>query len=99
MVEKLQVDNPANKNLSYERAPLGVVYPPDYLPKYKIYSHAEAQQRYRNIEHDAYISAKKMEKDKTGIPAIIKIAIGLIGLGAAFIFLKNRAVSLYRKFK
>lgn len=43
MVDKLQVDNPANKQMHYGQTSVGILTPPDRLPKVLVYSGIEAQ--------------------------------------------------------
>mgnify|MGYP007099290598 FL=1 len=77
MVDKLQVDNPANKAMHYRQTSVGILNPPDRLPKVTVYSGVEAQKRYDEMQHDLYISEKRAKKyEKRGFPTILKIIGG-----------------------
>ncbi|CDE99951.1 unknown [Clostridium sp. CAG:813] len=56
MVDKLQVDNPANKQMHYGQTSVGILTPPNRLPKVLVYSGIEAQKRYDDMQHDLYVS-------------------------------------------
>lgn len=92
MVEKLQTENPLNKQMHYGK-PLnvGILNPPDKLPKVVVYSESEANRRYNNIQHDLYIDQKNAPayKKKKGFPAILKILGGLAAAASLIIFRKD----------
>ncbi len=83
MVDKLQVDNPANKQMHYGQTSVGILTPPDRLPKVLVYSGIEAQKRYDDMQHDLYVSEKKAKKyEKRGFPTILKyLGVGIIAAG------------------
>ncbi len=91
MVEasKVQVDNPANRPMHYGDHLTGRLYPPDYIPKYRLYSYYEGQRIYSQMSNDLYENSKKAKpKDKKGVPLIIKImaGIGIVGATIAALF-------------
>lgn len=74
MVDKLQVDNPANKQMHYGQTSVGILTPPDKLPKVQVYSGIDAQNQYNQMQQDLYVSEKKAHKlEKKGFPKILKI--------------------------
>ncbi len=90
MVE--QVENPANKQMSYgqNRTPVGILAVPGKLPKKIIYSGTEAQRQYNQMQYDLYIgekTAKKKEKHK--FPTVLKILLGASGITSIIIFRKD----------
>ena len=77
MVDKLQVDNPANKSMHYGQTSVGILTPPNSLPKANVYSGIEAQKRYDEMQQDLFLSEKKAKKyEKKGFPTILKIIGG-----------------------
>ena len=77
---KIYAQNPANSVMHYGDFTVGQVKPPDYIPKYRLYSYAEGEQRYNEIQHDLYIGAKKAKpKQKDGFPPILKV-LGIIAV-------------------
>ncbi len=101
MVDKLQADNPANKHMHYEK-PLnvGVLNPPDRLPKVVVYSKADADYRYKTMQNDIYISYKNAtEPPKKGFPTILKIVGGLLLTAGAVIFRRDITKFLKKMFR
>jgi len=89
---KLQIDNPSNKALHYgDVYTVGIINPPDKLPKVRLYSEKEAMQVYDSMQYDLYISQQKAKppKSKRKFPLILKITGGTIGLAGAVIFRKD----------
>ena len=101
MVDKLQTDNSANKHMHYEK-PLnvGILNPPDRLPKVVVYSKADADFRYKVMQNDIYESYKKAaEPPKKGFPTILKIIGGVVATTGAIIFRKDIAKFFKRLFR
>ena len=81
---KIYTENPANSPMHYGDFTVGKITPPDSIPKYRLYSYAEGEQRYNEIQHDLYVGAKKAKPHrKKGIPLILKILGGLAVIGTA----------------
>lgn len=86
-----------NQNISYSNSNLGVLHPPDYIPKPHIYSNSEANETYNKMQQDLYISGKKAHKPKRKFPLILKI-IGAIAIAAgSCLILKKPIANLYNK--
>lgn len=101
MVDKLQTDNSVNKHMHYEK-PLnvGILNPPDRLPKVVVYSKADADYRYKVMQNDIYESYKQAsEPPKKGFPTILKIAGGLIITAGAIIFRKDISKFIKKLFR
>ena len=86
----LRVENPENRPMHYGDFTVGRLNPPDYIPKYRLYSYFDGEKRYNEIQHDLYESSKKAKpKKKTSTPLILKIAAGIAVLYATILgFLK-----------
>ena len=71
MVE--QIDNPANKIMHYGSTNVGVLYPPDKLPKVQVYSYKEGEQIYNQMQYDLYQTQKQAKApEKHKFPTILK---------------------------
>lgn len=82
MVEKLQVENPANAPMHYGyKDAVGVLQAPDSIPKTTLYTYAEGKKYYDTLNHDVYVEQKKATPKRKGTPLGIKI---LLGIGAFF---------------
>lgn len=89
---KLQIENPSNKALHYGNVyTVGVINPPDQLPKVRLYSEKEAMQVYNAMQHDLYVGQQKAKPPKSSrkFPMILKILTGTVGIAAAIIFKKD----------
>ena len=87
-----QIDNPANKQMSYgkDRKPVGVIPVPQTLPKKTIYTGAEAMKQYNELQRDLYMSEKAAKKKPIHkFPTIMKILLGFAGISGLIIFRKN----------
>ena len=81
---KIYTENPANSPMHYGDFTVGKITPPDYIPKYRLYSYAEGEQSYNEIQHDLYVGAKKAKpKQRKSSPLILKILGGIAVIGAA----------------
>ena len=101
MIEgKVHVENPANCPMHYGDFTSGRVVPPDYVPKYRIYTYFDAEDRYNEIQHDIYEDSKKIKpKSKREFPKILKfIAVG-IGAIAAFLGVKKASEYIIKLLK
>lgn len=88
MVE--QVENPANKLMHYGTSNVGVIKPPDRLPRVVVYSPFEAEKEYNKMQFDLYQSEKKTKKyEKHKFPMILKIIGGIIVASALFVCRKE----------
>lgn len=96
-----QIDNQANKHMHYgDKPPIGIVNAPDKLPKKVLYSNAEANKIYNQMQHDIYEKQKHTKAPKKGkFPMILKIILGIIGIGAAIRFRKNIGNRIKKIFK
>ena len=101
MVDKLQADNSTNKHMHYDKPlDVGILNPPSRLPKVVVYSKADADYRYRNMQCDIYESYKKAtEPPKKGFPTILKIAGGILTAVGAIVFRKDISKYLKKLFK
>ena len=80
---KIYVENPANKHMHYGDYTVGALNPPDYIPKYRIYSYTEGEKIYNEIQHDLYVESKKAKPyRKKGFPLVLKILGAIAALGA-----------------
>lgn len=98
MVE--QLDNPANKSMHYGTLNVGVLNPPDRLPKVQLYSYREGERIYNQMQHDLYQGqkhAKPPEKHK--FPTILKIITGAVIISSVLVFPKNILKSIKNIFK
>jgi len=90
---RIYTENPSNSSMHYGDFTVGRINPPDYIPKYRLYSYAEGEQRYNEIQHDLYVGAKKAKpKRKSGFPLVLKISGGcaiLCGLVVAALKLRK----------
>ena len=91
MVERLQIDNPANKHMHYDtRTPVGVITPPDKLPSVVVYSTIEGEKIFNQMEHDLYVGRKNAKKLNTyKFPQVLKIFGGIALAAGAIIFRKD----------
>ncbi len=80
MVE--QVDNPANKSMHYGNHSVGILNPPNKLPKCVLYSAREGDKMFNQMEHDLYVGQKKAKPpERHKFPLILKIAGAIAILG------------------
>lgn len=96
-----QIDNPANKHMHYgDKPPIGVISAPDKLPKRVLYSNAQAERMYNEMQYDLYQSEKHTKPPKKGrFPTILKIIIGAAGVTLGVIFRKDITKYLKKIFK
>ncbi len=98
MVE--QIDNPANKIMHYGSTNVGVLYPPDKLPKVQVYSYKEGEQIYNQMQYDLYQTQKQAKApEKHKFPTILKIGFTSIALCSAIIFKKDISKFIKNLFK
>jgi hypothetical protein len=72
-----QIENPANRAMHYgDKPPVGVIKAPERLPKKVVYSNAEANKSFNQIQYDIYMDEKNARPRKIKFPAILKILIG-----------------------
>lgn len=75
MVE--QIDNPANKSMHYGNHRVGLLNPPDKLPKTVLYSGREGDRMFNQMEHDLYVGQKHANPpERHKFPLILKIIGG-----------------------
>lgn len=86
-----QINNPANKQMHYgDKPPIGVVNTPNKPPKKVLYSNAEAERLFNELQYDIYQSQKHTKAPKKGkFPTVLKIILGSLGLCSAVIFRKD----------
>lgn len=91
MVDKLQVDNPANKHMHYGvYNPVGILTPPDKLPVVVVYSPIDGQRQFNTMEKDVYAAQQSATKLKTyKFPTILKIIGGVLIVSAGILFRKD----------
>lgn len=100
MVEKLQIDNPANKSMHYGQLHVGVLTPPDSIPKVTLYSEKEADKRYHEMQYDIYQKQKQAKPPKKSkFPSILKYLGAIIGISGAIIFRKDITKFIRKIFK
>lgn len=80
-----------NKNMHYGTQNLvGVIDVPDVINKKSYYSKLEANKMYDDIQQDTYVRLKNApEHKKGGIPKILKILAGVIGVSTVLLFGKS----------
>ena len=91
------VEGISSSNISYGISNLGVLNPPNELPKPHIYSDIEAEQRYHQMQNDLYLNSKKAHKPKRKFPAILKILGGLALLAGSCLLIHKPITGLYEK--
>ncbi len=91
MVDRLQIENPANKHMHYEtRTPVGVITPPDKLPSVVVYSPIEGEKRFKQMEQDLYVGQKNAKRLNTyKFPQVLKVLGGIILVAGTIIFRKD----------
>lgn len=96
-----QIDNPANKHMHYgDKPPIGVINAPNKLPQKVVYSNAQANKIYNQMQYDLYQSEKYAKPPKKGkFPTILKILIGTVGITLGYIFRKDLGKLLKKVFK
>lgn len=100
MVEKLQIDNPANKSMHYGQLNIGVLNPPDSIPKVTLYSEREADKRYHEMQFDIYEKQKHAKPPKRAkFPSILKYLGAIIGITGAVVFRKDIVKFIRKLFK
>lgn len=89
MVE--QVDNPANKYMHYGQTNVGILNPPNTLPKVQLYSFTEGIKTYNEMQQDLYIKEKKAKpyNPHKSVPTILKIIFGGASVLSLVIFRKD----------
>ncbi|MBD5401945.1 hypothetical protein HDR58_03965 [bacterium] len=101
MVDKLQTENSTNSHMHYGQPyTIGVLNPPDRLPRVTVYSFKEGEKQYRQMEYDIYQGSKKAKApEKHKFPKVLKILGGIVIAAGAFIFRKNILNSIKGLFK
>lgn len=100
MVEKLQIDNPANKSMHYGQLNVGVLNPPNSIPKATLYSEKDAIRRYHQMEYDIYQEQKHAKPPEKGkFPDILKCLGALISITGTIIFRKDISKFIRKIFK
>lgn len=98
MVE--QIDNPANKAMHYGNPNMGVLNPPDHLPKVQLYSWKEGDRIYNQMQQDLYQSSKHARPPKRHkFPMILKILFGGAFISFAIANRKNIFNFIKKPFK
>ncbi len=89
MVE--QVDNPANKSMHYGNINVGVLTPPNKLPKVELYSAKKANEEYNQMQRDLFINQQKAKPphDRKKFPTILKILGGVTLISSVILFKKQ----------
>lgn len=100
MVE--QVDNPANKSMHYGNISVGVLTPPNKLPKVELYSTKKANQEYNQMQYDLFVNQQKAKPphDRKKFPTILKFIGGLTVISSVILFKKqifNYIKSIFKK--
>ena len=89
-----QIENPANKHMHYgDKPPIGVVNAPNKLPKKVLYSNAEAERIYNQMQYDIYQSQKRK------FPMVLKIILGTLTICGGIIFRKDLGKLIKKVFK
>lgn len=86
----LRIENPANRNMHYGDYTIGRINPPDYIPKYQLYSYAQGEKEYNKIQYDLYIDSKKAKSKSKKMPKIIKYAFIAISTIASSLYLGKK---------
>lgn len=96
-----QIENPANKHMHYgDKPPIGVVNAPNKLPKKVLYSNAEAERIYNQMQYDIYQSQKHTKPPKKGkFPMVLKIILGTLAICGGIIFRKDLGKLIKKVFK
>ena len=88
----VEVTNPANNNMHYGDKPaVGIISAPDALPNRVLYTNAEANRTYNDLQYDIYQTQKvhdrliKKPKPKT----LLKIAGAIVVVTLGIVFRKN----------
>lgn len=90
MVEKLQIENPGNRPMHYGDHVVGVLNPPDRLPKVLVYSYMDGTRQFNSMNHDIYEAQKKAKSYNTHkFPTVLKYVGGVILAATALIFHKD----------
>lgn len=98
MVE--QIDNPANKSMHYGRANVGILTPPDRLPKIVLYSSQQANKEYNQMLNDIYEKQKDAKApNQHKIPTVLKIIGGTSAIFGILVFKKDLAKIIKGLFK
>lgn len=102
----VEVFNPANNNMHYGDKPsVGLISAPDKLPNRVLYTNAQANREYNDIQYDIYQTQKehdRMIKKPKSKKAWIGIIVGVALLTTAIIFRKkisSAATSVFGKIK
>ncbi|MBQ8458943.1 hypothetical protein IJ541_02445 [bacterium] len=97
----VEVVNPQNSSMHYGDKPaVRVINAPDQLPKRVLYTNAEADKIYHEIQYDIYDKARHTKRPPKGkFPTVLKILGGIIAVGAAIVFRKNIASFCKKIFK
>ena len=78
------VDHVSNPNMHYKTTNVGILNPPDKLPKKTVYSYAEGQRMYNEMQNDIYDNYKKANPPKKKFPLVLKILGAITALGVLF---------------
>lgn len=90
MVEKLQVENPANASMHYGyKDAVGVLQAPDRIPSTTLYSYAEGKKYFNQLNQDVYQDYKNATPKRKGTPLGVKIILGIGAAFCGFKFLKS----------
>lgn len=87
----------ANPNMHYGAPNVGILTPPDKLPKPHIYSDAEGQKIYNTMQHDLYIESKNAKTPQLKTPIFLKILIGLGIIGSAGFIVRKPILKFLKK--
>lgn len=87
----VEVTNPQNQHMHYGDKPaVGVIDAAEKLPNRILYTNAEANKIYNELQYDIYQTAKHTKKPSKGkFPTILKILGGVLVVGTAIVFRKK----------
>ena len=100
----VEVANPLNQKMHNGDKPVvGVIPASDALPNRVLYTNANANRVYNDIQYDIYQGVKNASPPKKGgFPPVLKILAAAVLLGTAIIFRKNIwkfCKNIFRKIK
>ena len=90
----VEVTNPANSSMHYgDKPPVGLISAPDALPNRVLYTNAQANREYNDLQYDIYQTQK--EHDRIIKKPKLKTVLTILGVAAvvtlAVVFRKNIA--------
>ena len=92
---EVEVTNPANSPMHYGDYPVvGIIKPPDALPNRILYTNAEANRVYNDIQYDIYQTQKEHDriiKKPKNWSTFFKIVVGAALATLAIVYRKNIA--------